>query len=130
MSASVAKEVQRKINDYLAGKPFVVVFTNHFFDRLAGREESVAPTELFNTFVKFFDKFEKTLESIAPRSPGEEEAILLKDFAAQLNIPLEVKIDKSSGNVVKWSVIGVTIMRKPPAKFVPNQSGEKQFKLY
>ena len=122
MSSSVARVVQDKINDLIAPTEFKVVFTNHFLDRLAGREADVKPLELFDSFKKFFVKYNETLEKM---DDHKEVAVILKDYAQKLNIPLEIKFDQSSRDG-KVTVLGVTIMRKEPKAFKTNVSGGKE----
>ncbi len=125
MSTTTARMVQSKINQIIEPTEFKVVFTNHFLDRLQGREESVRTLELFDTFSKFFKKYNETLENM---DDHKEVGVILKDYARELNIPLEIKFDENSRDH-KITVLGITIMRKEPNSFRTNNSGGKELRM-
>ena len=125
MSAATADGVQRQINDLIRGTPYEVRFSRHFYDRLAGRDASVTGDELYNSFRKFFAKYHDALE----RMEGKDVEAILKDYAAQLNIVLDIDETKKA-HEGRYTIEGITIMRKNPRNFVPSVGGEKQFPVY
>lgn len=128
MSQSTARDVESRLNTIVANTPFDIVFTNHFYDRLAGRESSVTPDELVSSFEKFFRKFHETLTTMADKTHAEI-AVILKDYASKLNIPLEIEAGKKD-RMGKYTILGITIMRKNPRDFRSSGTGEKQFDVY
>jgi len=88
----------------------------------------VTPAELVSSFEKFFRKFHETLTTMVGKTHAEI-AVILKDYASKLNIPLEIEAGKKD-SMGKYTILGITIMRKNPREFRSSGRSEKQFDVY
>lgn len=96
-----------------------VVWTNHFVQRVTGRESDVTKVELMSAFSKMKKLYGQRLQMA--QHDHEHFVAVLKDLSTNLNIPFAVHFD--SVGRPKYTLSGITIMRKDPAKFHTNVSG-------
>lgn len=98
-----------------------VVWSTHFVQRVTGREQNVQKQELVAAFQKLKEKYGSRL--VQAQQNHEHFVAVLKDLSSELNIPFAVHFDKENPHKHKYTLYGITIMRKPPEKFVSNASG-------
>ena len=82
-----------------------VKFSQHFIERLLGRERRVTADEIANAFSKLKKRYKKRL--LSAKKKGDYTATL-KDFGNDLNIVFGIR----GGDMAN-----ITIMRKPPDTF-------------
>lgn len=104
-----------------------VVWTTHFVERIEGREADVSKEELIEAFKKMKLKYGQRL--MLARDKQEEFVGVLKDLAADLNIPFAIDFDKKRPGQNKYKLRGITIMRKNPAAFRSNMAGGTELKV-
>lgn len=94
-----------------------VEFTQHFIERLMGRESRVTIKEIMSSFQKMKAKYFRQLQ--AAKNEHELSAVV-KDFSRDLNIVFSLK-----GNEMD----AITIMKKNPQQFVPNDFKTVEFRV-
>lgn len=94
-----------------------VEFSQHFVERLLGRERRVTIPEIVDAFNKLKRKYKNRLLS-AKKVPDYEA--VLKDFSNELNIVFGIR-----GN----ELTNVTIKRKDPASFHINTKGGDELRV-
>lgn len=104
-----------------------VIWTVHFKERILNREQQVTPEELFFAFKKLKNKYGKRLQQA---KDNEERFVgILKDMAADLNIPFVVDFSRENTQNHKYHLKGITIMRKRPERFHANIAGGEELKV-
>lgn len=97
------------------------VLSQHFRDRLFGRERSIQPQELITAFVKAVDKYGAQIKQQVEDS-GKFTGVI-KDYASNINVVFTVEKPVKTTNPDKYQLNGITVMRKPPKQFLV-RSGE------
>lgn len=95
---------------------FKVDFTDHFIERLMGREHKVTVQEISATFSKLKAKYGRQLLA----AKGSHLEGIIKDFARDLNIVFAIDGE---------DLDAITIMKKDPKHFTPNSYGNIEFKV-
>jgi hypothetical protein len=95
---------------------FKVEFTDHFIERLMGREHRITVQEITAAFSKLKAKYGRQLLA----AKGTHLEGIIKDFARDLNIVFA--IDGAA-------LDAITIMKKDPRHFTPNSVGNVEFKV-
>ena len=86
MSMSQVQSLDSRLDALFSRLGIDVVFSNHFVERLAGREDSIEPDEVYEAFVKFLRKYgDKVYMS-------KELSGVLKDLSDDINIPFSIKM--------------------------------------
>lgn len=104
-----------------------VVWTTHFKERIEGRESDVTKEELIGAFQKMKNKYGQRL--VMARDNHREFVGILKDLAADLNIPFAIDFDRRNPLNNKYKLRGITIMRKDPKRFVSNVGGGAELRV-
>jgi hypothetical protein len=86
-----------------------VRFTNHFKERLLGRERKVTGDEVYQTFQRLREKYNDKLKHA--KRTGDYTAVL-KDFSNELNIVFAINNPER--------LDAITIMQKDPSQFHVN----------
>jgi hypothetical protein len=86
-----------------------VRFTNHFKERLLGRERKVTGDEVYQTFQRLREKYNDKLKHA--KKTGDYTAVL-KDFSNELNIVFSIDNPHQ--------LDAITIMQKDPSQFHVN----------
>lgn len=110
-------ELERQLDAMFRTLGLDVGFTNHFVERLLGRERPVTVEEITSAFQRLKDKYKNRLLSAKKR--GDYEAIL-RDFSNELNIVFGIR-----GN----QLVNITIKRKDPNQFVSNVKGGDELRV-
>lgn len=117
--------LQRQLKRLFAGIGIDVALTTHAVERLhdgEGREQSITPTELFNTFTKFYDKYRKQLSKMMQEHRYLESVI--QDTQQQINVAFAVDFREKDKLTNKYRMRIITIMRKDPEKFYITRGGQ------
>lgn len=94
-----------------------VQFSQHFVERLLGREQKVQAREIVSAFGKLKTKYRAKLEQA--KETGDFEGII-KDFGRELNIVFAIDDP---------NLEAITVMRKDPHHFHVNNAGGVEFKV-
>lgn len=129
MSMQDLKDAERVIEYLFKNLHLDVVWTTHFIDRVSdgGREEDVTKFELAGAFQKMRDKYGQRL--LQARNNHKEFVAILKDLAADLNIPFAIDFDRKNPQNNTYRLRGITIMRKDPKAFKANASGGAELQV-
>jgi hypothetical protein len=109
--------LHNRLNDMFKDLGLNVAFTNHFIERLLGREQKVQVKEILSSFGKLKTKYRTKLEQA--KESGEFEGII-KDFGRELNIVFAIDDP---------NLEAITVMRKDPRDFHVNNAGGVEFKV-
>jgi hypothetical protein len=124
MSMQDLRDAERVIEWMFKDLNLDVVWTTHFVDRVSdegGREATVTKFELADAFKRMKEKYGNRL--LQAKNNHREFVGILKDMAADLNIPFAIDFDRRNPLNNKYRLRGITIMRKDPKRFRPNVSG-------
>ncbi len=111
--------VEQQLDNLFADMGIDVEFSQHFIERLLGREESVTPEEIEHAFVKLKKMHGNKLMNA--NEHGGMKAVL-KDFQNSLNIVFDLKNN---------TLTNVTVMKKPPNSFKSsNFKGQNELKVW
>lgn len=94
-----------------------VEFSQHFIERLLGRERRVTKDEIIQSFAKLKNKYKNRL--LAAKKKPNYEAVL-KDFGTDLNVVFGIR---------GGELVNVTIKRKDPNTFHINTKGGEELKV-
>jgi hypothetical protein len=125
MSILQMQQLQRQLRYLFADLNINVALTVHAMERLHdddGREREVAPAELFDTFVKFHNKYRKQLAKMQQDRQYLESVI--QDEANQLNVAFAIDFREKDRQTNKYRMRILTIMRKDPQKFKIARGGQ------
>ena len=118
-SPAEVKQLKQYLDQMFGEMGFDVNLTNHFVERILGRERSVTMDEVTGAFEKLKAKYG---ERLMQAKETDRYVGILKDFATSLNIVFELKDDKMNQ---------VTIIRKSPNQFQSRDfPGGQQLKVW
>jgi len=120
-SNAEVQELENQLDQLMRSVGLDVEFTQHFVERLLGRDRSVSKEEIIDAFRKLKAKYKKRLLS-AKKHPGYEA--ILKDFDNDLNVVFAIQNDVPEPNLVN-----ITMMQKDPNTFRVNHSGGEELKV-
>lgn len=110
-------ELERQLDNMFKTLGLDVEFSQHFVERLLGRERRVTIQDITSAFQRMKQKYKQRL--LSAKKKGGYEAIL-KDFSNDLNIVFGIK-----GN----ELVNVTIKQKDPSQFVANVKGGEELRV-
>ena len=111
------RELDRQLDSLMYPVGLDVQFTNHFIERLLGRERRVTIEEIVVTFEKLKRRYKKRL--LAAKKMGKYDAVL-KDLSNDLNIAFTIE---------GKDLVNLTIKRKDPSAFRLNRRGGEELRV-
>lgn len=111
------RELDRQLDSLMYPVGLDVQFTNHFIERLLGRERRVTVEEIVVTFEKLKRRYKKRL--LAAKKMGKYDAVL-KDLSNDLNIAFTIE---------GKDLVNLTIKRKDPSAFRLNRRGGEELRV-
>ena len=111
------RELDRQLDSLMYPVGLDVQFTNHFIERLLGRERRVTVEEIVATFEKLKRRYKKRL--LAAKKMGKYDAVL-KDLSNDLNIAFTIE---------GKDLVNLTIKRKDPSTFRLNRRGGDELRV-
>ena len=111
------RELEQRLDDIMYPVGLDVSFSNHFVERLLGREKPVTIDEIVTAFAKLKRRYKKKLLA-AKKMPGYEA--VLKYFDNDLNIVFGIK---------GGDMMNITIKQKDPAAFHINTKGGEELRV-
>jgi hypothetical protein len=113
MSMSQVQSLDSRLDALFNRLEIDVMFSKHFIERLAGREDAIEPEEVYGAFVKFLRTYgDKVYMS-------KELNGVLKDVSDDINIPFSIKMERG-----KKTLHTITVMRKKDFK---SYAGNEEF---
>jgi len=112
-------ELERQLDQLMYPVGLDVTFSNHFKERLLGRDKMVTIPEIVDSFEKLKKKYKRKLLQYKKSPSGRK---ILKDFDNDLNVIFQIQPGEDLPEL-----INITIMKKDPGNFhsdTPTGSGE------
>ena len=124
MSMQELRTAESLIERFFRDLNIDVQWSKHFVVRVldGGREENVTVPELAEAFAKMKRKYGQQLQQA--REQGRDFLAVLQDLGTKLNIVFDIDFHPGSQALPhKYVLHGITLMRKNPREFRPNQRG-------
>jgi len=113
-------ELERQLDKLMYSVGLDVEFSNHFKERLLGREKMITIEEIVDAFAKLKKRYKRQLLQYKKTPSGRK---ILKDFDNDLNVIFQIEPGEDMPQL-----INITIKKKDPGKFhsdTPSGSGEE-----
>ena len=110
-SSAEVRELESQLDHMFSTLGLDVEFTNHFVERLLGREKSITIDEIRTAFEKLKKKYKNKL--LKAKKQGQVRSAL-QDFDTDLNVVFTIEPDKQGDG---YDLVNLTVMRLPPEKF-------------
>jgi hypothetical protein len=102
-------ELESQLDQLMYSVGLDVEFSNHFKERLLGRDRMITIPEIVDAFKKLKKKYKRKLLQYKKTPSGRK---FLKDFDNDLNVIFEIEPGEKLPQL-----INITIMKKPPGTF-------------
>ena len=103
MSMSQVQSLDQRLDALFSRLGIDVVFSKHFIERLAGREDAIEPEEIYEAFAKFLRKYGADVYM------SKELSGVLKDLSDDINAsPPVIRISRSCESSSKYLISRVS----------------------
>ena len=110
-SSAEVQELEAQLDKMFSTLGVDVAFSNHFVERLLGREKSITIDEIRAAFEKLKKKYKGKL--LKAKKQGQVRSAL-QDFDTDLNVVFTIEPDKQGDG---YDLVNLTVMRLPPEEF-------------